>query len=106
MAIRIRYEKTEHDNILVSVRNFNSKTTDAMYIVYLNLTEVTYEIRNMVSKRKYTGGENVNNLHVLKRHAKERLEKLGVSFEPEIRDNSTREIGKNCSYIQKEENSQ
>ena len=101
MAVRIRYEKFEDEknkNNLVSVRNFHSESTDAMYIVYLNTNEVTYEIKNMLSRRKYTGGEGINNLHVLKRHVKERLEKLGVSFESEIRDNASRVKGVNCGY--------
>jgi len=101
MSIRIRYEKTEQDNILVSVRNFHSKSTDAMYIVYLDLANITYIIKNMHSKRKYPGGENINNLHVLKRHVKARLEKLGVSFGDEIRDNVNRIAGINCGYNKK-----
>jgi len=101
MTTRIRYEKFEdpngkHDK--VSTRNFHSQSTDAMYIVYLNTKEVTYEVRNMLSRRKYTGGEEINNLHVLKRHAKERLEKLGVEFNSEIRDNESRVKGVNCGY--------
>lgn len=98
MTVRIRYEKSEKENILVSVRNFHSKTTDAMYIVYLDLENATYTIKNMLSQRKYTGGDGVNNLHVLKRHVKDRLSKLGVGFSDEIRDNSSRVSGVNCGY--------
>lgn len=98
MSSRIRYEKTEKDGILHSVRNFHSKTTDAMYYVILDTNSVTYKIKNMLSKRVYEGGEDVNNLHVLKRKVKERLEKLGVEFESEIRDNSSRVKGVNCGY--------
>ena len=103
MSVRIRYEKTEKEGILHSVRNYHSKTTDAMYIIYLDTINVTYTIKNMVSRRKYSGGEEVNNLHVLKRHVKERLEKLGVEFTTEIRDNSSRVKGVNCGYKNKAE---
>ena len=98
MTTRIRYEKTDKENILVSVRNFHSETTDAMYIVYLNTEEVTYRVKNMLSKRTYDGGDGVNSVPVLKRNAKARLEKLGVNFGDEIRDNSSRVKGVNCGY--------
>lgn len=109
MAVRIRYEKFEcphGQNNMVSVRNFHSNKytkslegdTDAMYIVYLDTKYVTYTIRNMTSGREYKGGDEINNLHVLKRHVKERLGKLGVSFDEEIRDNTSRVKGVNCGY--------
>ena len=104
MSSRIRYEnfddpKGKYDK--VSVRNFNSSSTDAMYIVYLNTEKITYTIKNMLTYREYTlDDENIdiNNLHVLKRHVKDRLEKLGVKFTTEVRDNASREAGKNCAY--------
>ena len=104
MSTRIRYEK--HEGIKgtynqVSVRNFHSSSTDAMYIVYLNTEKVSYTIRNMTSRREYTLADekaDLTNLHVLKRHVKSRLQKLGVQFNSEIRDNSSRVSGVNCSY--------
>ncbi len=101
MATRIRYEKYDDPNKTynqVSVRNFHSTRTDAMYIIYLDTKNVTYTIKNMLSGRKYSGGDDVNNLHVLKRNVKERLEKLGVPFDSEIRDNASRVKGVNCGY--------
>ena len=95
---RIRYEKTDKDGILVSVANFHSTSTDAMYIVSINTIECTYVIKNMISRRLYKGGENINNLAVLKRNVKDRLGKLGVKFESEIRDNTSRVAGVNCGY--------
>ena len=100
MANRIKYEKTAKEGILESYKNFHSETTDAMYFVVLDTNKCEYTIRNMTSRRTYKGGENVNNLHVLKRNVKERLEKLGVKFDKEVRDNSNRVKGKNCSYKQ------
>ena len=109
MATRIRYEKFEDPQGLhnmVSVRNYHSNkykpnsegVEDAMYIVYLDTKYVTYTIRNMTSMAEFIGGDGVNNLHVLKRHVKERLEKLGVAFDSEIRDNTNRVKGVNCGY--------
>ena len=108
MSVRVRYrsnvqyETNDGTNSskydLVSVRNWHSETTDAMYIVYLNTSDMEYCIRNMTSRREYKGGDEVNNLHVLKRHAKDRLENLGVQFSGEIRDNTSRIKGVNCGY--------
>ena len=107
MATRIRYEKFEDPRgqfDQISVRNFHSSRTDAMYIVYLDTKQVTYVVKNMLSGRKYDGGQDINNLHVLKRHVKERLEKLGVEFDSEIRDNTSRVKGVNCGYKRGENN--
>ena len=98
MEARIRYKKYKKDDVLVSVRDLISKTTNARYRVKINLKKCTYVIININSERYYHGGENINNLHVLKRHVKSHLEKFGVSFSKEIRDNSNREAGVNCSY--------
>lgn len=98
MESRIRYKKTNKDGILKSVRDLKSKTTGATYQVKLNTKNCTYSIININSERYYHGGEGINNLHVLKRHIKAHLEKFGVSFSREIRDNSGREVGVNCSY--------
>ena len=87
---RIRYKKTNKDGILKSVRDLKSDSTGATYQVKLDTNNCTYVIKNINSERTYSGGEGVNNLHVLKRHVKKRLEKLGVSFGKEIRDNSNR----------------
>jgi hypothetical protein len=81
-----------------SVRDIKSESTDAKYQIQLDTVACEYTIKNLNSGRKYTGGEGVNNIHVLKRHVKTRLEKLGVSFSKEIRDNSNRVTGVNCSY--------
>ena len=113
MATRIRYENFEDPHgqyNLVSVRNFHSNKykkneegeTDSMYIVYIDTKYVTYMIRNMTSGREFSGGENINNLHVLKRNVKDKLSKLGVTFDDEIRDNASRVKGVNCGYKRKE----
>jgi len=83
---RIRYENSKEEGILQSVRNIHSEKTGAMYIVYLNTNDCTYKIKNIINKKKYCGGDEINNLHVLKRHIKVRLEELGVVFGTEIRN--------------------
>lgn len=112
MSTRIRYEKYEDPNGLydhVSTRNFHSNRyvrntgsdKDAMYIVYLDSKFKNYLIKNLTRGTEFTGGEGINNLHVLKRKIKSQLEKLGVSFSSEIRDNKSRVKGVNCGYKSK-----
>lgn len=85
MSTRIRYEKTYNPDILTSIRTFESKTTGDIFLVYLNIKEMTYNIKNITKKRAINGGDKINNLHVLKRNVKSRLEQLGVDFNIEIR---------------------
>lgn len=80
---RIRYIK--RDNKLVSKSEVISKT-GARYMVYIDLDTKTYLIRNQNSLRKYEGGENINNMNVLKRTVKKHLEHLNCSFESERRN--------------------
>ena len=103
MKQRIKYMKTEKDGILKSHQFYKSESTGATYVVELDTNEATYRITNVNNRRVYRGGDGIKNLHVLKRKAKKRLEELGVSFSSETRDNSSREVGKNCAYGGKEE---
>jgi hypothetical protein len=92
MSKRIRYDKTREEGKLVSKHTYISKKTGAKYKVFLDVNEKTYKIKNIGSERiTKSGGENINNLNVLKRTVKRELEQLGVSFEVEIRD---REFGR------------
>ena len=75
---RIRYKKTKEDNVVVSNKILTSQKTGAQYLVYLDLENVTYKIKNIRSENIHTGGENINNLNVLKRTVKSRLEGMGV----------------------------
>lgn len=79
---RIRYRKDGHKLITVSeliARN------GARYMVFIDLEEKTYVIRNVVSMRKWEGGQGINNLNVLKRKVKKHLQNLGVNFSKESR---------------------
>lgn len=82
---RIRYKKTKDENIVVSNKILRSQRTGAEYLVYLDLENVTYKIKNINSENVHRGGENINNLNVLKRSVKSRLEGMGVVFEDEER---------------------
>lgn len=83
MMNRIRYVK--RDEGLVSKNILVSKSTGAKYLVYINLKDMTYVIRNQVSLRKYVGGDDINNLNVLKRAVRKHLSQLGVELESEKR---------------------
>ena len=95
---RIRYKKTSIDGVVQSIKEVISESRGSKYRVILDLNKCTYVILNVNSGRKFDGGEGVNNTHVLKRHVKRHLETLGVSFGKEVRDNSGRKVGVNCSY--------
>lgn len=85
MSKRIRYQKSS-DNVLSSIRTFISDKTGAEYRVFIHLDKVEYIIQNIKDQRNYYGGENVNNMNVLKRNIKKRLEGMGVSFDTEYRE--------------------
>lgn len=82
MKQRIRYVKK--DNTLVSKFDLVA-AHGSKYHVIIYLETMTYEIKNRISFRTYGGGEDVNNMNVLKRNIKKHLEHLGVEFEPEKR---------------------
>jgi len=88
MSKRIRYKEFNKGEYR-SIDIFKSKRTGAEYRVYLDLNTLTFKILN-INKQLFinSGGENINNLNVLKRVAKQYLQKLGVEFESELRDRS------------------
>jgi hypothetical protein len=55
------------------------------YMIYIDLVKVTYTIRNVISARRYEGGEDITNMNVLKRKIKAHLEHLGCEFDKESR---------------------
>lgn len=82
---RIRYKDTKQEGIKESTRVFTSKR-GVRYKVRLDLNNMTYAIKNLNSENLIKGGENINNLNVLKQAARERLEELGVELATESRD--------------------
>jgi len=87
MSQRIRY-KEETPGIFRSKRIFVSASTGARYKVLLDTNEMIYKVQNLNTMEfVYVGGENINNMNVLKRTAKKTLEKkFGVNFEEESRN--------------------
>lgn len=79
---RIRYLKK--DNQLIS-KNEVVSARGSRYMIYIDLVNVTYTIRNVISTRRYEGGSDITNMNVLKRKIKEHLEHLGCEFETEKR---------------------
>lgn len=102
---RIRYKKTEREGIVVSTKVLKSERTGAEYLVYLDLNESTYKIKNINSENVHRGGENITNLNVLKRTVKARLERMGVRFSEEERERTFGLCPKGYSQKQHEEKS-
>jgi hypothetical protein len=103
MSSRIRYKESEvngkKSGVLRSIEYFHSPKWNCKYEIILDTNKMRYTIKNITNQKiAASGGEGINNLHVLKRKAKKRLEDLGVEFNKEIRDNSSRVKGVNCSY--------
>lgn len=91
---RIKY--VEKDGKLISIKELVSKN-GAKYMVFIDLATKTYVIRNVNTLRKFEGGENINNMNVLKRTIKKHLFHLGVCFESESRQRSFGLCPKNYS---------
>lgn len=89
MAQRIRYQE-ERPGIFRSRKTFTSSSTGARYKVLLDTNEMIFKIQNLnTMKFVYVGGENINNMNVLKRTAKRTLEKkFHVNFDEEVRKRS------------------
>lgn len=86
MTARIKYNKTNKDGILRSVKNFTS-VKGFTYYVKLYTDEKRYEILNIDSHNIVKrGGSPPNNMNVIKRNIKRDLRRLGVEFEIEKRD--------------------
>lgn len=80
---RIRYEK-KGDKELISHPITSKK--GSTYVVTVDLSTMTYIIRNQLSFRKYEGGKDINSLMVLKRKIKKHLAHLGCVFGKETRN--------------------
>lgn len=80
---RIRYKR--QGNFLVSVSDIISEKHGAKYSIIIDIETKNYVIKNVLSLRKYEGGQNINNMNVLKRTIKKHLEALGCVFDGEKR---------------------
>jgi hypothetical protein len=87
MASRIRYiPHPTRDNVVESTQIFTSSRTGAEYLVRLDFNTMQYEVKNINSEVIYRPKKSVNNMNVLKRNAKKKLESLGVEFNSEDRN--------------------
>lgn len=88
MSQRIRYK--QNNSILKSVQRFASDK-GGLYEVELNLTDMTYKVRNVRQSIIVRSTEKDNkkaptHLNTLKRQAKNALKSMGVKFNIELRD--------------------
>lgn len=103
MSSRIRYQEKK-PNYYVSKKTFRSSKTGAEYRVHLDTDEMLFKIQNMRDLRfVISGGKNINNLNVLKRTAKKRLELLGVEFNSEYRNRTFGRCSKGYNQEKHEE---
>ncbi len=87
MSARIRYTKQPNrENCMISVQKFTSNSTGAKYKVVLDFNDNTFKIRNERTKEFIYKSKSYGNINVLKRNARKRLEKLGVSLDRAARD--------------------
>lgn len=86
MGDRIRYENhpTKEQN-KISVKNYKSEKTGAVYRIVLDLKEMVYKIRNERTKEFAVKSKSYGNMNVLKRNARAHLVKLGVNLSTESR---------------------
>ena len=83
---RIRYEDYSYrKGCKISTKTFTSQRTGARYRVVLDVENMQYFIRNENSKEFVKKSRVHRNMNVMKREAREQLEKLGVFFHKESR---------------------
>ena len=97
---RIKYiDHKFKKNHKITSKQFTSQKTGAKYRIVLNLDGMEYYIRNERTKEFIYKSKSYTNLNVLKRTARSKLEKLGVSLKREIRDRAFGQCAK--GYNQK-----
>jgi len=90
MTLRIKYitHKYKKDHKITN-KSYTSKSTGAKYRIILNLENpdaLQYYIRNERTKQLTFKSGTYTNLNVLKRKAREELQRFGVSLDKEIRN--------------------
>jgi len=92
MTIRIKYINHKFkDDHKITNKLYTSQSTGANYRIILNLSNpesLEYYIRNERTKQYTFKSGQYTNLNVLKRKAREELQRFGVSLEKEIRNRS------------------
>lgn len=85
MQSRIRYEYSkELPGVGVSKQRFVIDSKH--HIVLIHTNEMYFEVQDLEGTVVFKGGDGITNLHVLKRHVKRALMRLGCVFKTEERD--------------------
>lgn len=86
MSTRIRYERTEKPEVLVSVRIF--RVANLSYRVKLDTATLSYSVED-IANCTVVGQGSASSLNQLKIKAKNELLKLGVQFGEESRNRNS-----------------
>ena len=86
MSVRIRYERTEIPEVVVSVRIF--RVNNLSYRVKLNTSKLEYSVEDIANCSTIAQGA-ASSLNQLKIKAKNELLKLGVQFGEESRNRNS-----------------
>lgn len=100
---RIKYvEHKYRENSNISAKAYISESTGAKYRIILDFDENKYYIRNERTKEFVFKSKNYKNLNVLKRKAREELERFGVNLKKEVRDRTFGRCAKGYTQSQHE----
>lgn len=93
---RIKYiDHKYRDNHKISLNQYVSESTGAKYRIVLNLEDMEYYIRNERTKEYVFKSNSYTNMNVLKRNARNKLEKFGVKLKREVRQRTFGRCPKN-----------
>lgn len=85
--LRIKYIDHKYkSNHKISLNDYVSESTGARYRIVLNLNDNEYYIRNERTKEYVFKSNSYGNLNVLKRNARNKLQKFGVNLGREVRN--------------------
>lgn len=100
---RIKYiEHKYRDNSNISIKAYTSESNGAKYRIVLDFDEMKYYIRNERTKEFVFKSKAYKNLNVLKRLAREELERFGVNLKKEVRDRTFGRCNKGYTQSQHE----
>jgi hypothetical protein len=100
---RIKYiEHKFRDNSHISIKSYTSESTGANYRIVLDFGQMKYYIRNERTKEFVFKSKAYKNLNVLKRLAREELERFGVNLKKEVRDRTFGKCPKGYSQSEHE----
>lgn len=110
--LRIKYIDHKYkEGFKISLNDYVSESTGARYRIVLNLEDMEYYIRNERTKEYVFKSNSYGNLNVLKRNARNKLQKFGVNLGREVRNRTFGRCDKGFSQekhirLQREKNKQ